>query len=177
MRLFVVRHGQTEKNRLGMMMGRFDDDLNETGIAQAEEARYKLLEIDYDVIITSPLKRASSTADIVNHKSMEILHDERLLERDMGFLTNASTHSAVDRYDFWNIEPKNDYRDAEPMKEMFKRVVEFYEDIKSRYDGKTVVAVTHDGVVRTLHGYIHGIPETGDFLDGRIKNGEIREIK
>lgn len=176
MRLFLVRHGQTEKNRLGMMMGHYDDELNETGIEQVKQTKELAMKIDYDAIIASPLKRASQTADIINYKKLDVIYDERLLERDMGYLTNASVHSAVDRGDFWNLNPAGDYRDAEPMRDMYKRIGEFYEDIKQRYKNKTVLVVTHDGVVRTLYGYLYGVPESGELLEGRIKNGEVREI-
>jgi len=159
------------------MTGRFDEDINETGVEQAAEARRQIEDIDYDVILASPLKRASHTADIVNCKNLPVQYDDRLLERDMGFLTNVERHRNLDKHDFWNISPETDYRDAEPLRDMYDRVGEFFEDIKLRYSGKTVLAVTHDGVVRVLHSYLNGIPEHGALLEGNIKNCEIREIR
>ncbi len=159
------------------MNGRHDEDINEKGILQAEKALEQVRKIDYDVIIASPLLRTKHTANIVNYKKLPILYDDRLMERDMGYLTNSERHINIDRGDFWNIHPKRDYRDVEPMEQMLKRVGSFYEDIKMRYHGKTVLVVTHDGVVRTLYGYMNGIPASGDFLAGAIKNCEVRDIQ
>jgi len=158
------------------MTGRYDDDINETGIKQAYEAIKDVEAIDYDVIISSPLLRAKHTAEIVNVKGLELLLDDRIQERDMGYLTNASTHLEIDRFDYWNLRPKKDYRDVEPLSDMYDRVAEFFEDIKVKYQGKTVLAVTHDGMVRVLHGYLYGVAEDGTLLEGNIKNCEVREM-
>jgi len=171
-----MRHGQTDNNVKRKMTGRYDEDINKTGVAQAEEARKEVADIDYDVIFASPLMRAKHTAEIVNCKKLPVHYDERLFERDMGYLTNAGIHGDVDKSDFWNIAPAADYRDAEPIKAMYDRVGDFYEYVKEHYDGKTVLVVTHDGVVRVLHGYLNGIPEHGALLEGNIKNCELREI-
>lgn len=176
MRLFVMRHGQTNNNVKRLMTGRYDDDINEVGTKQAEAAIEEILNIDYDVILSSPLKRAKNTAEIVNVKGLPIVEDDRLQERDMGYLTNTSTHLDIDRYDYWNLHPKKDYRDVEPLQTMYDRVVDFYEEVKKKYDGKTVLAVTHDGFVRVLHSYLYGIPKDGALLEGNIKNCEVREI-
>lgn len=176
MRLFVMRHGQTNNNIERKMTGRYDEDINSAGVAQALSAREQIAELDYDVIIASPLLRAKHTAEIVNGRNLPIIYDDRLQERDMGYLTNAEIHSNVDGHDFWNIEPKKDYRDAEPLNAMYARAGDFYEDIKRRYAKKTILAVTHDGFVRVLHSYLYGIPEHGALLEGRIRNCEVREI-
>ena len=72
MKVKFVRHGETDLNRpIRKMQGVSDYDLNENGIKQAEETRDKLATEDIDVIISSPLKRARHTAEIINeaHKS------------------------------------------------------------------------------------------------------------
>ena len=176
MRLFVMRHGQTNNNIKRLMTGRYDEDINEIGVEQAKAAIENVKAIDYDVILSSPLRRAKHTAEIVNIKNLPIIEDIRLVERDMGYLTNASTHLDINRYDYWNIHPKEDYKDVEPMQTMYDRAADFFLDISERYKDKTVLAVTHDGFVRTLHAYIYGIPEDGALLDGNIKNCEVREI-
>ena len=176
MRLFVMRHGQTNNNLKRLMTGRFNEDINEAGILQAKEATEEVKKIDYDVILSSPLLRARHTADIVNVKNLPVITDDRLQERDMGFMTNAKIHSEVNRDDFWSLKPDIDYRDAEPLIDMYNRAKDFYEDIKKKYSGKTVLAVTHDGFVRVLHGYLYGAGKDGTLLEGTIKNCELREI-
>jgi uncharacterized phosphatase len=64
--LCLVRHGETDWNSLGKLQGRADIPLNKIGVLQAEECREVLKSSKWDVIITSPLKRAKETAEIIN---------------------------------------------------------------------------------------------------------------
>lgn len=83
--IYVVRHGETDWNKLHKVMGRVDIPLNETGKSQAKITSEKLKEYKIDLIISSPLKRACETAKIINEtKNLEIIYDDRLLERDFG---------------------------------------------------------------------------------------------
>ena len=58
MRLFLVRHGQTDWNVSHKAQGQTDIPLNATGILQAEELREKLKDYQFDKCYVSPLKRA-----------------------------------------------------------------------------------------------------------------------
>ena len=81
MKLYLIRHGQCESN----VIGRFNyvnEDINEVGIKQAEDLREKIKDIDYDIIISSPLLRALHTAEIINVNNKEIITDDRLQETD-----------------------------------------------------------------------------------------------
>ena len=85
MKIFVTRHGQTEWNALGKIQGRKDIELNEIGREQAEMTRKKLMNEKIDLIISSSLKRAKETAEIINKEfNVEILEDKRLVERGFG---------------------------------------------------------------------------------------------
>ena len=61
MNLYVVRHGQTDGNKLKIMDGIRDIDLNEVGLEHAEETKRKLSGINFDLIVCSPLTRAKHT--------------------------------------------------------------------------------------------------------------------
>ena len=85
MKIYLVRHGQCESN----VIGRYnfvDEDINEMGIKQAEDLREKIKDLDYDIVISSPLVRALHTAKIINTNGKEIKTDERLIERKHGSL-------------------------------------------------------------------------------------------
>ena len=86
MKLYLVRHGEVNHNLYGLY-NREDEDLNETGIKQAEELKEKIKAIKYDFIISSPLLRAKHTADIINIDNKNIIIDDRLKERDPGSLS------------------------------------------------------------------------------------------
>jgi len=60
--LYIIRHGETELNRLGIVQGRgVNADLNDTGIAQAAAFFNKYNEVKFDKIYTSSLKRTHQT--------------------------------------------------------------------------------------------------------------------
>ena len=85
MKLYVVRHGQTDINLNNQINSINDEDLNETGISQALKLKEYIKDIDYDLIICSPLKRARQTAEVINmERNIPIIYDERVIERDFG---------------------------------------------------------------------------------------------
>ena len=63
MKIYFVRHGETDMNARNMFYGWYDADINEKGIAQAEELRAAFETIHIDAIYSSDLKRASHTAE------------------------------------------------------------------------------------------------------------------
>ena len=65
MKLYMIRHGQTEWNKEKRLQGRVDIPLNAYGIQLAEETRDGLLGVRFDIAFTSPLKRAKKTAQIL----------------------------------------------------------------------------------------------------------------
>lgn len=76
MKIYFVRHGQTEWNLKKRIQGRADKPLNEQGKQQAIETRQNLISKDIDLIICSPLLRAVETAEIINKdRNIPILYD------------------------------------------------------------------------------------------------------
>ncbi len=61
--IYLIRHAQTECNASGRFQGWADIELNNCGLDQAESLAFRLKRIPMDAIFTSPLKRASVTAD------------------------------------------------------------------------------------------------------------------
>ena len=95
MKLYVARHGQTRWNSQNRVLGRTDIPLNETGIEQAKGLAEKAASLGIDIIISSPLKRARQTADIVGDAlGLSVLTDERLTEFDFGAFEGASRADA-----------------------------------------------------------------------------------
>ena len=63
---YFLRHGETDWNRMNLIMGQTDIPLNENGNKQVQEVRNDLKEINLSRIWSSPLRRAQQTADILN---------------------------------------------------------------------------------------------------------------
>ena len=63
--LYLLRHGQTAANRSGLLQGHVDFDLTELGKLQAKAAADALRDRDVHRLVSSPLRRAVQTAEIV----------------------------------------------------------------------------------------------------------------
>ena len=83
MRLLVVRHEETDWNVERKMQGHVDIELNSNGIRQANALRDNLEKQNYniDLIISSPLKRAKKTAEIISNGQIKIIYSDKIVER------------------------------------------------------------------------------------------------
>lgn len=178
MKILLTRHGQTDWNVLRKLQGRTDIELNETGIKQAEIAREKLLNYNIDLIISSPLKRAKKTAEIIgNNRNIPIVINEALIERSFGRYEGKAPEG-IEFDELWNYKLNKKYNDAENIEELFARVNNFLDDIQKKYQDKTVLVVTHGGVTVPIRVYFEGIPEGMEILKGLgIENCEILEYE
>lgn len=176
MRLLLTRHGQTDWNVLGKIQGKTDIELNETGIKQAMEVREKLINEKIDVIISSPLKRAKKTAQIIaQNRDIPLIIDEAIEERCFGEF-EGYTREEFDFNEIWDYKLNKQYEYAENIGDVFKRVEKFLEKIKEDYKEKTVLLVTHGGVTVPIRAILEGIPEEMEVLKGfGIGNCEIKE--
>ncbi|KAL5511308.1 hypothetical protein ACEPAH_4524 [Sanghuangporus vaninii] len=91
LRVLIVRHGETKENREGIIQGQMDTVLNEDGVMQAHVCADALNDVDFEVAITSDLKRAVQTAEIIllHHPKTPLFKDKGLRERYMGDLQGA----------------------------------------------------------------------------------------
>ena len=89
MKIYVIRHGETDYNVRRLFQGQINTDLNDTGRAQARAAAEKIraMGLTFDRVYSSPLQRAVETVEIITGKdSSEIQTDDRLLEMNFGAL-------------------------------------------------------------------------------------------
>ncbi len=173
MRIYIVRHGEVWHNLMGVYDRNENDDLNETGIKQAESLREKIKDIDYDIVISSPMVRSVHTARIINVKNKEIILDDRLKERDPGALSGTPTYE-TDRDEYWNYNSSM-YKESENIKTFFEKVFSFLDELRTKkYD--SVLIVAHSGVSKAFSGYFEGIKD-GMFLKRGLKNCEMKEYK
>lgn len=177
MDIYVIRHGQTAVNAGGRMVGRTHQyALTELGEQQAEQAGKEIADLEYDIVICSPLQRAKRTCEIVNVKHKEVIYDDRLMERDCGVMEGMS-RDCFDYEHYWNYHYDFDIKGMTPIKEFIKPIWEFLDEVKEKYKGKNVLIVTHNGVGRAIGAYFHGIPEDGDLNIYKHKNCQIKHYE
>ena len=174
MNIYVIRHGRTNNNDLGLFNGRNDEDINDIGIEQAKKVRGTLRKINIDLIICSPMKRTKHTANIININNIPIIYDNRLIERDTGDIT-LMPYEIIDREEYWNYYSTK-YKNVETVDNLLKRVYSCINDIIKNYNNKNILIVTHNGVARAIYAYFNGIPKDGKIWKiGTQKNCEIRK--
>jgi len=173
MKVYIVRHGQVPHNALKEYNSQ-DEDLTELGIQQAEQLREKIKDMHFDIVISSPLLRATHTEYILTNYDDNIIIDERLRERGCGTLS-GQPNSVTDREEYWNYYSKIQYGINENIQDFFKRVYAFLDELKTK-DYKSVLIVAHSGVSKAFSGYFEGIQD-GKFLNRGLKNCEMKEYE
>lgn len=165
MKLFFIRHGQTDWNLYGKIQGSHDIELNDTGIIQAEELSKKVLELNYKFskIYSSPQKRAVKTAEILSRvTNMDYMSMEGLEEINLGEWEGLSWKEVKEKYPTEYEEWYMNRRYAKPPKG------ESYQDVLERVltamhkiideNSHDVAIVTHSAVIMCLQCYITNTP-------------------
>ena len=174
--LYVVRHGETEKNKYGLIQGQTECDLSKNGIEKAKELIPIVRNLKIDVVISSPLKRAYDTASIITEGKYPINIDDRMIERNWGLCEGASIDD-VDTVKCWNFFLNTGDNGIEKVQDLLKRVSEFLEDIKNKYPDKNVLVASHSAILRAIQYCLHNIPEDGDMSKIDIPNLRIIEYE
>ena len=161
--LVLVRHGESEWNRLNMFTGWQDVDLTEEGMAEAHRAgaMLKAEGAHVDLAFTSLLKRAQNTLKIIlselDQDKLPIVFDAALNERHYGDLVGLNKDEARQR---WGEEQvhlwQRSYDIAPPggesLKDTAARVLPFYTKriVPELQAGKNVILVAHGNSLRSL---------------------------
>ena len=161
--LILVRHGQTNWNVNGRYMGWTDEALNEEGLRQAERVAQRLDQWPISEVVSSPLKRAVRTAEIVaGRHSLPVQTTEELGEMRIGAWEGMFAGDIAAKYpELWKTWRTNPgyFRmpGGESLGEVRERAVRAFGRITDRSEGKMVLAVTHDVVVRLLVAHCLGV--------------------
>ena len=173
MKVYFVRHGQTDLNSpIRRMQGSTNISLNDVGRSQAKEAGQKLKGMGFDLIISSPYKRAYETASIINqYLNIKLITDDRIKERDYGDL-----ETKVFQMEYCSFDFNYDGLHAEDFNHYKNRLFDFLSDLKTKYSDKKILVVSHNGVIGVLSCLIEGMPEDRNYISRGILNGEIKEF-
>jgi isoleucyl-tRNA synthetase len=182
---YVMRHGEAENNTLRILDSNSESKhhLTELGKKQAADSSAVFKGTHIDLIISSPILRTRETAEIAREKlglkKEQLVIDERIKEYNAGIFEDKplseliQAYSGHDRY-LWRPEGGEDYADVK------KRMGSFLYDVDNRYEGKSIMIVTHETPAMLLVAAAGGlnmsqtknIRKSGDFM----KNAEIRKI-
>lgn len=175
MRLLISRHGETAWNVENRISGRTDIPLTENGLAQAallaEHAKGRGIE----VIIASPLLRAQQTAKAVSDAiGVPILTDERIIELDFGIFEGKSRSDPAFRHYRGQLPLR--FPGGESAFDLAARVHAFLNEVRRKYEGKTVLLVCHGGVCRMVRSYFKDMTNE-EYCNYFAPNAEIVEYE
>ena len=146
--IYFLRHGEDDEGFVG---GWSDAELTEKGIAQVREVIPILRKLPIEKIISSDIKRARMTAQIVSDAlNIPVFYSPKLRELDKGLLTGMSKVQAEQIYPWFQqgLEVHQKYPEGESMLDLYNRIKELKEEMSS-WD-KTLV-ITHRGVINMIY--------------------------
>lgn len=144
--IYLIRHGQTVLNASGLIRGRLDEPLDETGQRQAEALGRLFQGVTIARVIASPLQRAIRTgAPIAAAAGIEVEIDPGLNDRDYGEWAGRPRVEVEHRFGSVNAAPG-----VEPWETLTARVLPAFEAIVADMDQRPIVIVGHDAVNRAL---------------------------
>lgn len=143
--LIFVRHGQTEANRTGVLLGRLDPPLNATGRAQITAVAERIAALDPVRVLTSPLLRARESADLIAAPcALGVEVDERLVEVDYGEYDGVVlAELPADLVHRWRNDAGFAPPGGESLASVQERMTRFGEEWLGRLADGPVVAVSH----------------------------------
>ena len=164
--ILLVRHGQTEWNRVERFRGRVDLELNETGMKQAKATAERIAQWPVSAIYTSPLKRALKTAQTIGQRlklQIEPLHG--LIDIDFGNWQGLSPEEVAAQnstaYMQWLQNPQLvRFPHGESLQLVRERAAAAANDLVYRHPEATIALVSHKVVCKVLALHFLGLDDS-----------------
>jgi len=173
MRVYFIRHGQTNYNKLDLCNDNpiKDVHLTELGKKQANKVAEKLKNVKFDLVFISDLPRTTETAKIIIRDTKTAFKfDKRISDRKTGFDSKpvSAFYKALEP-DIFNLKLNN----GESFQEEKERVFYFLEDLKKlKYN--TVLVSTHSEILKIINGYYKKYSDQ-EMWDTNIDNCQVLE--
>jgi probable phosphoglycerate mutase len=169
LRLLLVRHGETEWNRVARFQGGIDVPLNENGRKQAQQAAEFLKDVPIDFAVSSPMLRPKETAELIlkNHPNIKLELQEKLKEINHGLwegkLESEIKQEYADLLHQWQTAPETvQMPEGENLQQVWDRAIACWEAIiaaagVSDTELKTGLVVAHDAINKVILCHVLGL--------------------
>lgn len=166
MKLYLIRHGESEGNKQGKIQGSMDFPLSELGHIQAEAVAEFCQTLPIDDVYTSDLTRALHTAEtIANPSNHRLTKTDLLREVHLGVLQGKTREDIFEQYPHLKGKPLvgSDAEGAETIEALSRRCEQLLHMLKEQHQqGETVLLVSHGGFISTLLTYLIAGANWGD---------------
>lgn len=159
MKIYVIRHGETDANKNGVLQGSSNWPLNEDGIKLAKITGENMKGIKFDACFSSPLDRAKSTAELVlkySENNIDVQYDDRLKELDMGIYEGKKIKPDELEVPLikillfkWNAFLCGRFKGGENVQELCARTQNFLKEL-SKKNYENVLVSTHGCALRAM---------------------------
>lgn len=146
MKIYLIRHGETDWNVQGRLQGTEDIELNENGRNQAKICGQALKEDHFAIIVTSPLKRATESAEIIAEEVgiVEMIIEKGIIERDFG---RVSGLTPMEREEFYQSGQPDE---KEPWDDLCKRLMECVKHYAETYYPSNLIMISHGASINAI---------------------------
>ena len=165
MKFFLVRHGETEWNKLGRFQGHTDISLNERGLSQARETAKASSEWGLCAIYSSPLIRTAQVAEeIAKVTAMPVSKQPGLKELSLGDLEGVNGEDMRNNwpevFSAWRSNPeKVSMPNGESLVQLRERCWQAILDIEQKHSADdSVTVISHNFAIRSIVGELLGVP-------------------
>ena len=155
--IIFLRHAQAENNTKRILAGRIEGvPLTKAGIEQAESIAKYLKPLDISAIYSSPIERASHTAEIIaKNNSLDYELDDRITEIDMGKFTRMNYDDMFAKYGniflkFYENDPVIAEHEVETFLEVQRRILDMVTDVVKKHKNENVILVTHMDPIKSM---------------------------
>lgn len=153
--IIVVRHGRTESNASGLLLGRADPPLDDVGRSQAAAVAHSLRNVGIDRVVSSPLARARQTAEVFGGP-VDI--DDRLVELDYGeWDLRPVADITASQWSHWRRDPHFAPPGGESLAALGVRVRSALDELLGR--SSTTVVVTHVSPIKAAVAWAVNAPD------------------
>lgn len=171
LKIYIIRHGETDLNEKGVLQGWLDEPLNPNGKNLASIVGQKLKGIHFDNCISSPLLRAKETVEIIIRESgnnLRISMDDRLKEISFGELEGKKLSVMGEKGKTFFSDPFGftGFPGGECIMDVCIRTQAFLEELINSNDDKTYLIGTHGCALRAMLNQLYDDPD--DFWHGHV---------
>lgn len=179
MKIYLIRHAETDSNKGNRADSQIDSKLTKKGMIEARGLISRLQKIDADIFIVSPLKRTILTLKpyLNTLQKPMIVVSELTAERDLGDFTGTPVGSFQDYCDKNNkskifYRPKN----GESIDDTYERAKMFYSYLKKEYNDKNILVCGHKNFLMCMETLLRNLKIKDCYHLSPLKNVEIREF-
>lgn len=162
-RISTIRHGQTDFNLAKRYAGSIDVPLNEKGIHDSGKAAARLKDHDFDVVISSKLRRAIQTAELlIAGRDIQIIRNELCNERNYGKMEGLDYNEVEEiKPHILYLKLNNDFHSLNPpagetFPALRRRAKAFSKFIFNNYSGQSILVISSSAFMQQLHGIFRG---------------------